>query len=931
MIFWIIFLCGCLWGAPIFSNAQPAKVYFQRYQTKDGLADTNVHDILQDDRGFLWFAANNGLSRFDGYTFTNFRRKNDDPQSISDNFVYKLFQDSKKRFWIATRNGLNYYNPETQTFRAFFHDPDNPNSINSNEVKCITEDSEGFLWFGTSRGAAQFDPSKETFQRFVHDPNQPDSLSHNDVVALWFDSRNTLWIGTVGGGLNRYDPATNRFIRYQHEKDNSSSIKSNDCITLTENTKGELLVSTWDLGIQILDRDQGTFRSIPQFENIRVTRYLEDRQGKIWVSAWDDGLYCLDPSNGALHHFLNDNSDPGSLSSNTLDALYEDRSGMIWIGSLYGGVNVIDHRINRFINYAHFIPTASSHMVFCLYEDRESILWLGSYKSGLVRFDRKTSTSEKFTLPNHTNDEFTNSVLSILEDRKGRIWLGGYRSGLYCFDKDKRLFLPILSYIENDKREKDPYLQDSIRNLLQDRDGSLWIATDYNGLLHLDEDGNLIQRYLPNSDDSNSLSHKAVTCLFQDADGILWIGTDDGGLNRFDPESQHFVHYRNEPANPQSLSHNRVSCIFYSRSNDLWIGTMDGLNRFDPNTGKFERFYDRDGLPSSKISGLLEDKKGNLWISTNFGISKLNPKSRIFKNYDLNDGLFENEYNSRTVWNNKRGELFFGGMKGFITFFPEKIGDNRHTPPIEITNFEAMGKTVPTEKWSNSQKTLILSYEDKYFSFEFAALDFTNTRKNQYAYRLEGFDSDWIYCGTRRFANYTNLNPGHYTLRVKGSNNDGYWNETGASLQIIVTPPFWTTWWFRAFVVVGIGILVSFWFWLRVRKYKREQKYLREQVDLRTFELQQKNVELEKILAEREEALKKIKRLSGLIPICASCKKVRSDKGFWNQIEVYISEHSDADFTHSLCPDCAAKMYPDYYKMINPQTPPAEQEPKESL
>ncbi len=895
------------------AQGQSFNLQFQHFQPKEGLADSNVHDILQDRQGYLWFATNNGLSRYDGYSFTNFLHQNDNPHSLSDNFTHRLFEDSQNHFWICTRNGLSRFLPESNTFMNFYHNPNDRNSLNSNCINAIVEGASGTLWIGTANGLNHYNPQTNTFSIFLHDPQNPNSLSSNIISSLYLDSQGFLWIGTIGGSLNRYDPIHQQFTRYLHEPGNPNTLNATDVTWMFETSRGEFLVGTWYQGIHKMNREEGTFQQLPILESVRVTRCLEDREGKIWIASWDKGVYYYDPQNQSLLQFTHNPSDPESITSDSIASLYEDRSGMIWIGTLYGGINAINHNIHRFINYTIFPREITNTNIFSLYEDGEGILWIGIYKCGLIRFDRDSNQWDFFSLPGTEGFDFGNSVLSILEDRQGRLWVGSYRFGLYCFDRKERRFLPTLPYIVSDQRTQNTFNNDSIRSIWQDSEGSLWVATDENGLLQIDESGNLLHQFLPDSQNLESISDRHVSCIFPDLPGKLWIGTDGGGLNHFDVQSHRFVHYEYDPNDPESISSNRISIIAKTRIGDLWIGTVDGLNRFNPTNGRFKRYYQNEGIPGNRICGMIEDASGFWWISTNKGIGKFDPITGTSKNYDHYDGLSGDDFSTRCSWVNRQGEIFFGGTNGITSFHPQNIVDNSYKPPIVITDFQIMGKSVFTDQRIQPEKPVSILYQDKYFSFAFAALDFTNTMKNQYAYKLEGFNQDWIECGNLRYANYTNLDPGSYTLRIKGSNNDGFWNEEGISIPIVILPPFWMTWWFRSLVVLSCLAILVLGYWRKIKHFKQEQIWLRDQVEQRTHEIMEKNKELENTIREREEAMKKIKTLSGLIPICAKCKKVRTDEGFWNQIEDYIAEHSNADFTHSICPDCVKNLYPKLY------------------
>ena len=311
------------------------------------------------------------------------------------------------------------------------------------------------------------------------------------------------------------------------------------------------------------------------------------------------------------------------------------------------------------------------------------------------------------------------------------------------------------------------------------------------------------------------MSHNSVLSIYEDPDEIgkvLWIGTNGGGLNRFDRDTETFIHYQGDPNKPNSLSHNSVFSIYEDKAGILWIGTFGGgLNKFDRDTETFIHFTEKDGLQNDVIYGILPDTGGNLWLSTNKGLSKFNPQTETFRNYDVNDGLQSNEFNVGAYCKSKSGEMFFGGINGFNRFHPDSVKDNPHIPPIILTAFKKFNKIVKFDKAIFEIDEIELSYKDNFFSFEFAALDYTNPEKNQYAYKLEGFNEDWIFCGNTRNATYTNLDPGAYIFRVKGSNNDGIWNEAGVSVKIIITPPFWKTWSFItlsgvSFILIGLVV-----------------------------------------------------------------------------------------------------------------------------
>ncbi|MGD2086421.1 MAG: response regulator [Candidatus Aminicenantes bacterium] len=382
----------------------------------------------------------------------------------------------------------------------------------------------------------------------------------------------------------------------------------------------------------------------------------------------------------------------------------------------------------------------------------------------------------------------------------------------------------------------------------------LWIGTWGGGLKQLDPETEEFTSYRNDANNPNSLSSNRVTSIMAGSEVTLWIGTMVGGLNQLDKEAGTFTAYKNDTNTPNSLSCNDVLSIFADPGGTLWIGTWEGLNRFEKNNNQWRAYTEEDGLPSNVIYGILADRQGHLWLSTNKGISRFNPQDESFKNYDLSDGLQGDEFSLNAYYKNPRtGEMFFGGMSGFNSFFPDQIKDNLFIPPVVITAFKKFNQPVEFDKAISAVKEIRLPEKDNFFSFEFAALNFRNREKNQYAYKLEGFNQDWIYCGTRSYASYTNLSGGTYVFRVIGANDDGVWNHEGASIKITILPPFWKTWWFRLLVLLFLVVGIYAFYRLRVRNMKAQQIKLEKQVNDRTAELRQRQEELEKFCRVAEE------------------------------------------------------------------------------
>ncbi|MCI0691977.1 histidine kinase, partial [candidate division KSB1 bacterium] len=800
--------------------AQKDNLKFERISLEQGLSQNTIYCILQDRKGFMWFGTQDGLNKFDGYDFKVYKHDPQDPNSLSNNVVRTIYEDRAGTLWIGTNGGgLNKLDGEKDSFTHYRHDPNDANSLSDNYVLSICEVSRHgrrTLWIGTRYGGLnQFEMETGRFTRYQNDPNDAGSLSDNYVISIYEDSLHggsTLWIGTYGGGLNKLIlEESNRergvFNRYQYDSTASDDLGHKQIRVIYEDRAGTLWLGTGG-GLDKLDRRDGTVTHYHHDSNdpaslsaSAVWSIFESRQGRdglLWIGT-GNGLNQFDRAAEKFYRYHHDPNDPNSLSDNYIRSICEDRSGMLWIGTWNGGINKLDRRRGMFTHYRNIPndPNSLSHNnVRAIYEDARdggNTLWIGTRGGGLNKFDRQKQAFTHYKdYPNDPNGLSHNYVWSIYEDRAGNFWISTYGDGLKRFERKKERF----THYRHDPADPNSLSRNSVTPIYEDRSGMLWIGTDVGGLNIFDREKETFKHYKHDANDSTSLSHDNIWSIFEDRSGVLWIGTDGGGLNRFDREKEVFKHYKNEPDNPQSVSNNHVFCIHEdSRSaGTLWLGTWGGgLNKFDTATEKFVHYTEKDGLPNDVIYGILEDDHGNLWLSTNKGISRFNIQTETFKNYNTHDGLQSYEFNAGAYHKSKSGEMFFGGINGFNAFYPDEVKDNAYIPPIVITAFKKFDQIAKRDIAATDE--IALSYKDKYLTFEFVALDYTNPEKNQYAYIMEGFDETWIDAGTRRFVSYTNLDPGNYVFKVKGSNNDGVWNEDGVAVKITITPPPWKTWW----------------------------------------------------------------------------------------------------------------------------------------
>ncbi len=810
----IVSLLLSSWGT-LFSGNQDIK--FENISIEDGLSQTSVYCILQDKKGFMWFGTQDGLNRYDGYGFTVFKHDSEDPYSISDSNIRVMCQEREKGvLWIGTDGGgLNKFDLEKEIFTCYRHEISKPRSLSHNVVCSLYRDSSGVLWVGTwGGGLNKFNKENETFAHYRYNPGAPYSLSHDIVRAILEDKNGTIWIGTYGGGLNKFDREKEQFIHFCHDPNNPDSLSNNQVMTIFENKVGELWIGTDGGGINRFDRETGKFTRYQynpnkpgSLSNDRIRAIHEDCLGVLWVGTFEGGLNRFNYETQTFTHFHYNPQELKSLSNDQVLSICEDNTEMLWIGTYGGGVYKLDRQEKKFHHYP-YIPNEpnvlSSGKIRAIVEDSNGVLWIGTNGGGLNRFDRKKNERTHYKHdPDNPNSLSYNRILCLYKDKMEEIlWVGTFGGGLNKFDIKKGTF----KHYKHDPQSTNSISDNNVRAICEDRTGTLWLCTWNGGLNKFDRKKETFNHYRHDPNNPYSIGDDNTFCIFKDRSGVLWIGTWGGGLNRYNQEKDNFTRYQHEINNPNGLSNNRVLSIYEDRQGMLWVGSWGrGLNKFDREKNEWTLYSTKNGLANDVIYGILEDEKGNLWLSSNGGLSKFNPKTETIKNYDSEDGLQSNEFNAGAYYKSRSGEMFFGGVNGLNSFYPEQIKDNPYVPPVIITDFKKFNKSVKFDRVISDVKEINLPYHDNCLSFDFVALNYRATEKNQYAYMMEGFDKDWIYCGTRHTASYTNLNGGTYVFRVRGANNDGLWNTEGASVKITITPPFWERWWFLLAVIIVIS------------------------------------------------------------------------------------------------------------------------------
>jgi signal transduction histidine kinase/ligand-binding sensor domain-containing protein/DNA-binding response OmpR family regulator len=845
-------LLFCLFCPGFFLNPADAlpqsspPIKFERISLEEGLSQNNVLCILQDSRGFMWFGTEIGLNKYDGYRFSTYKNDPFVRNSLSDDHVSALCEDQSGDLWIGTSGGLNLLDRETDRFTHYRHDPADPHSLSNDIVKVVYEDRSGALWIGANDGLNRLDKTTGRFTRYRNIPGDASSLSDNEVKCIYEDRSGVLWIGTDGGGLNRMDRATGKFESFTYQANDPFSISGNDVNTIYEDHQGMLWVGTDDDGLNRFDPQVRRFyryRHDPAGANSissdKIRAVWEDRQGNLWVGVWGGGLQLLDRTTQEFHHYQHDNRNPISISDNEVTALYEDRSGVVWVGTWSGGLNRFSPEPNPFLHFQHQEGNPNSlsgNHVKSICEDQSGMIWIGTWGNGLNRFDPQT---RRFThYPHRPGDPNTLSgddVNVVFEDRQGRLWIGADDGQLDRLSEDRKQF----RHFRRDRRNPHSLSDNEVRSIYQDRNGSIWIGTWGGGLNRFDEATEQFTRYRYDPSEPASLSSDRITAIIEDHNGHLWIGSWGGGLNRMDRKTGLFTRFQHEQDQHAALSDNFITCLFVDQAGTLWIGTRSGglnkLIRSKDGNFTFEHFRTEDGLSNDAVMGILQDEEGMLWISTVDGLNKFDPSAGDMSLYDALDGLQSDQFDYAACRSRRTGALMFGGINGFSVFAPEEVKNNPYVPPVVITQLRRReyidGKYVIIEDRSIADKQEItLPFKSNILEFEFAALNYRNPSKNQYAYQLIGLNEAWVYQNEKRDVQFTNLPPGVYTLRVKASNNHGVWNEEGTTLKITIQPPWFRTWW--AYLIYGLVFAAALFgiyrFQLNRRLAENETQRLRE-------------------------------------------------------------------------------------------------------
>ncbi len=840
-------------------------VSFESLTTADGLVQNSIHSILQERTGYIWIGTSDGLNRYDGKRFISFTHKNSDSTSISDNYVEKIYEDHLGRIWVGTRSGLNIYNELSNSFIRVPLDSFSKNIY----TPAITEDYTGTIWVG-SDGAGllsiKIDSTvkKNSFRirQFLTEENDTSTLASNTIFALETDLLHNLWVGTEKGLCKlSFDQLSVPSASCKFERvricDHNVCVFHEERVTDIVNHGNQIWFGTKGRFIYCLDYSNAKNTEwkiikahvktiVPDADPV-LTKMVFDNAGNLWLSYSNEGISELTFANDTVieTHYVHEKNNPSSLISNTCITVVKDHTNMLWVGTS-DGISLFNPLKNRFHakDFSIIDADTTDFGVSSFRVEYNRFYFFGTNENGLIIYDSQQKKSHRIKAL------ATHQIYCIQKDDKGNFWMGT-NSGVTCI-RGSDLFLsggkeitvnvdcPIRTLKKNTLSPGNSIQSNLVFSILQDHAGRLWIGTGQ-GLSYMDIATEKITHVDLNPNNTSLFAERIIRSLLLDVKNQLWIATD-GGLFQYNLSTNFFQKINGASTDSTALPGARIVCFHCDFQNHLWVGTNGGgLCVYDPASNSFHTFSEKDGLGGNMVQSIQSDPSGNLWISTNKGLSRFDVQKKVFANYDLKDGLSDHQFNPGASMITSDGFIFFGSENGYNSFHPDSIKMNSVIPPVVITDFKVFDKSLFYD--DSVMRSLLLTSEEinlkfsqNSFSFEFAALNYIGSQKNQYAVMLDGFDNNWKQLGSRNFISYTNLDPGCYTLRVKASNNDNVWNETGISIPIVITPPFFRTWWFRVALVLAISLLIYVYYREHIRSIENKKQ---KELALRQTELKE--------------------------------------------------------------------------------------------
>lgn len=789
----------------LFPELSGQSYYFRQYQVENGLSNNAVICSIQDKKGFLWFGTKDGLDRFDGYSFKVFRNDPEEKTSIGSNFIHSLYLDPHNIMWVGTEKGLYRYEATTESFTLL------PTPI-TEQITDIKMDTRGNLWFITNFNLFKYyEPSKKLDQFPI-----PDHFEGTSICTL---PDGSVWVSSSGGLLNKYDHATNTFSAFNLFEHSPKTV-SNWIEKLYGTQDGNILVGTSNQGVKLFDTKTLDYKDILTYNadktDIFARNFVQTSPDECWI-ATESGIFIYNLRTGKYINLRKEYNNPYSISDNAVYTFCKDKEGGIWAGTYFGGINYYP---NHPLSFTRHFPekdknSLSGNVVREIHQDQYGYLWIGTEDAGLNKLDPATGLFRSFQ-PTGTKEGISYTNIHGLLARGNELWIGTFEHGLDVMN------IQTGKVIRHYSKNTDP---NSIRSnfiycIYQAPGDEIIIGTTIGAY-----------RYNRAADNFVPLEgfplYNWYSSILQDETGTIWACTYGNGVNFYNTTTKKEGNLRNEAHNKQSLASDRINSIFQDSDKNLWFATEGGLCKLNKRDTSFTRYTTQTGLPTNFILSLLEDDKKNLWISTSRGLVCFNPKTERSIVYTKANGLLNDQFNFSSAYKDTAGRMYFGSVKGLISFNPGQSTQTYFTPVAYITGFQVNNKDLiinsngsPLSKSITYTDKISLTHNQSTFSIDFASLSYTAPEMSEYAYKMEGLDQDWTYLKTNRKVYFTELTPGTYLFKVKAATANGSWLGPESTLNIEILPPWWGSR-LALFIYSLFAVLVILYF---VRNYHRRLK-----------------------------------------------------------------------------------------------------------
>lgn len=848
---------------------------FNSLSTKDGLSHNNVECILKDSDGFMWFGTRNGLCRFNSFDF-NIYRASGTEGTISGNRILCFAEDKEGYLWIGTyQNGLNRFDKTTETFTHFGSDYGIGERVNK-----IVETSDGSLFIGSNNGLIIFNHLRDNFVHFVHEEQNSNSINSNIVYDILETSRQRIFISTEANEIQELVFPQLQFIEHTYAR--SIDLNDNYRKRMVEDGQGRLWIAAYLHGLCYYDPQTGesdifTMNNSPLISNVLTGDMAFDPDGNLWICTDDKGVVIMDPNIYQFYFINTQTKSKQPLTSDHIYTVYFDDQNRAWLGTFDEGVCYYDpskYKFNSFYKNPGDLSSLKNKSVISIYEDLESNLWIGTDGEGLYRYNENKLQHYK-SITGNSNALSSNVITSIAELDHNKMLIGTYTGGLNILDKRYNKFT---WYLPDGTGSIN---STSVWNILTDSQSRIWLGLLGGGVDRFIPESTTFINHGPASSSPVKIDFPNVMTIMEDSDGDIWFGTEGRGIYILDNQTERLL--RITPDSLQRImTQGIIKCLYQDTWGTIWIGTeADGLYSYFKPTNDLTWIKPDEAPAGDIIHGINEDNQGNIWLATNHGLSRLNPKTYNTVTFIEADGLSSNEFNQNTLIRLSDGRFAAGTRNGLDIFRAEDIFINQNLPKVVLTKFYIANKEIQPGQKLNKRNILnkniaytdeiVLSFKEKNFTLEFAALNYTLPEKCKFAFMLEGFENDWIFTDAkRRFASYANLKAGSYLFRVKASNNDGKWGNNEHILHIQVLPPFYETWWFRILIFI-LFMFALYWIY-KQRMNVHRNRFYRMQVEqerkIMQLETEKLDSELQKmtfhVLHRNRALIEQKNRLLGL-------------------------------------------------------------------